>query len=150
MAGRVKADRRAKDKSGDVFGNQIFAVNEVGMRQLLAIALLILGALAVPDGARAHSGLARSSPPAGGTVKAPKEVVLTFTEKLEPKFSSIEVRDTKGAAVHDSKASGVPAQPTQMRVSLKPLVPGTYKVIWRILSVDTHRASGSFTFRVVP
>ena len=122
------------------------------MHRFVAIALLALMiAVLAPDGAQAHSGLARSSPAAGSTVKeAPKEVVLSFTEKLEPKFSSIEVHDATGNAMQDGKASGVPAQPTQMRVSLKPLPPGTYKVIWRILSVDTHRASGSFTFRVVP
>ncbi|HJS62184.1 MAG TPA: copper resistance protein CopC, partial [Pseudolabrys sp.] len=28
--------------------------------------------------------------------------------------------------------------------------PGTYKVFWRVLSVDTHRAQGDFTFRVGP
>jgi methionine-rich copper-binding protein CopC len=121
------------------------------MHRYVTIAFLTLTIAALaPTGAQAHSGLARSSPAAGSTVKAPNEVVLTFTEKLEPKFSNIEVRDAKGAAMHDGHASGILAQPTQMRVSLKPLPPGTYKVIWRVLSVDTHRASGSFTFRVAP
>jgi methionine-rich copper-binding protein CopC len=35
-----------------------------------------------------------------------------------------------------------------MHVSLKPLRPGTYKVSWRVLSVDTHTTEGTFTFRV--
>jgi len=39
---------------------------------------------------------------------------------------------------------------TELRVALKPLPPGTYKVIWRVLSVDTHRTNGSFIFRVGP
>ncbi len=38
----------------------------------------------------------------------------------------------------------------QLRVPLKALSPGTYKVIWRVLSVDTHRTQGDFTFRVGP
>jgi methionine-rich copper-binding protein CopC len=38
--------------------------------------------------------------------------------------------------------------PTQLHVALKPLSPGTYKVIWRVLSVDTHHTQGDFTFRV--
>jgi hypothetical protein len=38
--------------------------------------------------------------------------------------------------------------PTELRVALKPLPPGTYKVIWRVLSVDTHRTQGEFTFSV--
>ena len=39
---------------------------------------------------------------------------------------------------------------TQLRVPLKALPPGNYKVIWRVLSVDTHRTEGNFTFRVGP
>jgi copper resistance protein C len=35
-----------------------------------------------------------------------------------------------------------------MRVGLKPLSPGTYRVRWHVLSVDTHRTEGSFTFHV--
>ena len=76
-------------------------------------------------------------------------MVLWFTEKLEPAFSSIEVRNEQGASVTTSKATVV-GDRTQMRVSLKSLPPGTYKVFWRVLSVDTHRTEGNFTFRVGP
>ncbi len=117
------------------------------MFRVATIALLAL-ALALPGSVRAHSGLARSSPPAGSTVSpAPKEVVLSFSEKLESNFSTIEVRNAKGAAVHEGSTS---VEHTQMRVVLKALPPGTYKVIWRVLSVDTHRSQGTFTFRVGP
>jgi copper resistance protein C len=110
----------------------------------------ILALLAAPAAASAHAMLAHASPAVGGAVAAaPKEVVLSFTEKLEPKFSSIEVRDAKSAAMQDGKAT-LGNAPTDLRVALKPLPPGTYKVIWRVLSVDTHRTNGSFTFRVGP
>ena len=33
-------------------------------------------------------------------------------------------------------------------VSVKPLPPGTYRVHWKVLSVDTHTTEGNFTFRV--
>ena len=36
----------------------------------------------------------------------------------------------------------------QMSVSLSPGGAGTYHVIWRVLSVDTHTTDGSFTFQV--
>ena len=39
---------------------------------------------------------------------------------------------------------------TQMRVGLKALPAGTYNVKWRVLSVDTHRTEGDFSFRVGP
>jgi methionine-rich copper-binding protein CopC len=35
-----------------------------------------------------------------------------------------------------------------MRIGLKPLPPGTYKVHWRVLSVDTHTTEGAFSFHV--
>jgi methionine-rich copper-binding protein CopC len=37
-----------------------------------------------------------------------------------------------------------------LRVSLPPLSPGTYRVVWRVLSVDTHVSEGDFTFDVAP
>jgi copper resistance protein C len=36
----------------------------------------------------------------------------------------------------------------RMQVSLKPLPPGTYKVIWHVLSVDTHTTQGDFSLTV--
>lgn len=122
------------------------------MHRLPITVLLGLALIAAPTfvhEAAAHSGLVRSSPAVGSTVKTtPKEVLLRFTEKLEPAFSSVDVHDAKGASVAVGKATVDPAQPTQMRVALKALPPGTYKVIWRVLAVDTHRSKGSFTFRV--
>jgi len=35
-----------------------------------------------------------------------------------------------------------------MHIGLKALPPGTYKVNWRALSVDTHKTDGTFTFKV--
>ena len=40
------------------------------------------------------------------------------------------------------------ASPALLQVPLKPLGPGTYRVKWRVLSVDTHVTEGDFTFRV--
>ena len=111
---------------------------------IATLALLLLGA----GPAFAHAHLERATPAVGSTVTAaPKEVVLLFTEKLEPAFSTIEVRDAKGGAVQAGKAS-VGGDRTQLRVHLKTLGPGTYKVIWRVLSVDTHRTQGDFSFTV--
>ena len=96
----------------------------------------------------AHAHLDHAAPKVGSTVaQAPKEVVLWFTNQLEPAFSSIDVRDEKGAAVTSGKAV-LGGDRTQLRVPLKALPAGTYKVIWRVLSVDTHRTQGDFTFRV--
>jgi copper resistance protein C len=94
-----------------------------------------------------HAMLDHASPRVGNTVAAaPKEVMLWFTQKLEPAFSSVEVRNEQGVVMNAGKATVVGG--TQLRVPVKTLPPGTYKVLWRVLSVDTHRTQGDFTFRV--
>jgi methionine-rich copper-binding protein CopC len=76
---------------------------------------------------------------------APREISLSFTEGLESTFSSVEVRDAQDARVDEGEAQ---VGGRTMRVGLKALPPGTYKVYWRALSVDTHKTEGTFTFRV--
>jgi copper resistance protein C len=61
-------------------------------------------------------------------------------------FGGAEVRNEQGVVMNAGKATVVGG--TQLRVPVKTLPPGTYKVIWRVLSVDTHRTQGDFTFRV--
>jgi copper resistance protein C len=113
--------------------------------------ILTFGLMLITTGiAWAHAYLDHASPRVGNTVsQAPKEVMLWFTEKIEPAFSTIEVRNEQGALVNSGKATVV-GDRTQMRVPVKALPSGTYKVIWRVLSVDTHRTQGDFTFRVGP
>lgn len=118
------------------------------MRFLFFIVALMAGA---PSAALAHAMLDHAMPPVGSSQgTAPREVALSFTGALEPAFSSIEVRSESGAVVSSGKAQVDAKQRTQLRVPLKPLAPGTYKVIWRVLSVDTHRTQGEFTFKVGP
>jgi methionine-rich copper-binding protein CopC len=110
-----------------------------------AALLLLLGNAA----ASAHAELRRAAPAAGGTVPtAPPEVLVNFSEPLEAAFSSIVVRDSVGKRVDKADAHLDPSDPTTMRVSLPPLAQGTYIVVWRALTADTHRTEGAFIFRV--
>jgi hypothetical protein len=120
------------------------------MRSVLTLSIAGL-LLAAPAAAFAHAHLDHASPAVGNTVaSAPKEVVLWFTESLEPAFSTADVRDAQGKPVQAGKARVDKANPAQMRVPLTALKPGTYRVFWRVLSVDTHRTQGDFSFRVGP
>jgi len=122
----------------------------MAMYRLIAIVLGVGLALA-PIAALAHAHLDHSTPAVGSTVaQSPKEVSQWFTEALEAKFSTIEVRDAQGKPMQAGPATLARDNTAQLRVPLKPLPPGTYKVIWRVLSVDTHRTEGDFTFRVGP
>jgi methionine-rich copper-binding protein CopC len=96
--------------------------------------------------AQAHAFLDHASPLVGSTVRsAPREVTLSFTQNLEPAFSSVEVTDAGGGRVDQGKAE---ISGNTMRIGLKTLAPGSYKVRWHALSVDTHKTEGSFSFHV--
>ena len=111
----------------------------------VALAALLLGARV----AWSHAFLERAEPRVGSTVKsAPSQVRAWFTEPLEPAFSRLEVVNQSGDRVDRGPARVDAASPSMLQVPLKPLGPGTYRVKWRVLSVDTHVTEGDFTFRV--
>jgi len=114
----------------------------------LTIGLSLAGAsLLLPRAGDAHAFLDHADPRVGSTVpSSPAAVTLTFTEGVEPAFSKIEVTDFDGKAV----AVGALENPgeTSLRVSIPTLEAGTYRVKWRVVSVDTHETEGSFTFSI--
>ena len=69
------------------------------MKNLPKIAIVLI-AILLPAAAYAHAFLDHASPRVGSTVAtAPRELLLWFTEKLEPAFSTVEVRNAQGAVV---------------------------------------------------
>ena len=111
---------------------------------LAASAVLVLSATMA---AFAHAHLVRATPAVGSTVQAaPGEVALRFSEKLEPKFSSVV--DSTGKQVDKGDATVDKADRMVIRVPLQPLEPGVYKVEWKAVSADTHKVNGDFTFKI--
>ena len=97
----------------------------------------------------AHAFLKDAEPAVGGTIQtSPSEVRIRFTENIEPTFSSIQVFDTSGKEVDKRDVHLDRSDRAQLHVSLPQLGAGMYKVVWRVVSVDTHVTNGSFTFRV--
>jgi len=118
------------------------------MGRLVALAtLLLLLAVSVS----AHGILERTEPRANGTVATPpSHVRLWFTGALEPAYSRVRVEDERGARV-DLGDSAVDGQNRALlRVSVPALAAGRYKVVWRVLSVDSHVTEGTFSFSVKP
>jgi methionine-rich copper-binding protein CopC len=115
------------------------------MRTLITITALLITALAAPF-AHAHAFLDHASPLVGSTVaSAPHELVLTFTQSLEPAFSTVTVTGPGGA---DAGAGKAQVSGNTMRIGLKAGGAGSYRVHWHALSVDTHTTEGTFTFHV--
>jgi copper resistance protein C len=96
-----------------------------------------------------HSGLERAEPPVESKLtRPPSGVKLYFSERLEPAYSTVLVKDGSGVQVDRQDARVDPANPLLLRVTLQPLEHGIYTVIWRVLSADSHVTEGRFTFRV--
>ena len=114
------------------------------MRRLLALAAVF--ALGNAGVAQAHAMLDHANPRVGSSVRtAPRELTLWFTQNLEPSFSTVNVADASGQRVD---AGGARINGSIMRIGLRSLRPGSYRVNWHALSVDTHRTEGSFSFTV--
>ena len=135
-------------------------------------------ALAFASHGLAHAYLETSVPEGGTTIDTmPTEIVLTLSEAVELRFSTFKVvrledapadrralLEAAGAlleevlplrddeelradtgVLHEDSTSAV------IRIGMKEdLPPGTYVVMWRVLSVDTHTSEDLTVFHVGP
>ena len=116
-----------------------------------ALLTTVIGVAAVSC-VQAHAFLDHADPAVGSSVKqAPKEVKLAFTEEVEPAFSSVKVFDAAGKEVDGKNVHADPNDGHLLLVSLPvALAAGVYKVVWRVVSKDTHVTQGNFTFTKEP
>lgn len=99
--------------------------------------------------AAAHASLKSSTPAAGATVtEAPKEITLTFNEKVEEAFSTLTLADVEGKPVAANKAKVDAANPAILRMQVPALSAGAYTVSWAVAGHDGHRRKGDFKFTV--
>jgi copper resistance protein C len=118
----------------------------------IRVALIALVALLSGAGeGGAHAFLDHADPRVGSTIKTPPaQVRLWFTQQLEPAFSTMRVLDGAGKQIDKKDVKVDSGKPDLLTVSVPSLGPGTYKVVWRVLSVDTHVTEGDFTFTTAP
>ena len=116
-------------------------------RVILSFLLIIVAGSARLE---AHAFLQHADPAVGSTLQtSPGEVRIWFTENIEAAFSSVQVFNDSGKEVDKHDVHVDSSDRALLRVSLPPLESGIYKVVWRVVSVDTHVTNGNFTFRVV-
>jgi methionine-rich copper-binding protein CopC len=121
------------------------------MSKILTSAMIIVALTLAAPPASSHAFLARSAPPAGSTMSAsPDTVTITYTESVEPNFSTIEVRAATGTRVDKADLHVTGGAGRQLSVGLPPLPPGQYTVVWHVTSVDTHKTEGNFDFTISP
>ena len=116
------------------------------MKGLILLLIFVAGLARL----EAHAFLKDANPGVGSTIQtSPSEVRIRFTENIEPAVSSIQVFDASGKEVDKRDLHLDRSDHALLHVSLPRLGAGTYKVVWRVVSVDTHVTNGNFTFRVV-
>ncbi len=114
-------------------------------------ALCFLLAIAAPfELAFAHATPIQYVPSASSVLsQAPTEIRIHFSERIEPRVSSIIVLAPDGSRV-DLKNSAVNAEdPRVCHVSVKDAGAGTYTVSWQVISADDgHFTKGAYVFSV--
>lgn len=116
------------------------------MKRIIFFLILVVGSARL----EAHAFLKEADPGVGSTVQtSPSEVRIRFTENIEPSVSSIQIFDASGKEVDKRNLHLDSSDHALLHVSLPQLGAGIYKVVWRVVSVDTHVSNGTFTFRIV-
>ena len=121
-------------------------------KRLVPFVLAVLSVIAAAVRVEAHAFLVRSEPRVGSKVNTtPTEVRVLFSETVQAGLSSIQVFDVSGKQVDKKNTHSDRTNRAVLCVSLFPaLRPGSYKVIWRVTSMDTHVTDGNFHFQIVP
>jgi methionine-rich copper-binding protein CopC len=117
------------------------------------IALSVVSVISVfsvtANWALSHALFNRSEPRVGQTVsRCPKQVRLWFDSQLEPSSSTVRVESQTGKRVDNLDGHVDSSDATILEVSLPCLSPGTYRVIWKVVSLDGHSTNGSFVFTI--
>ena len=99
--------------------------------------------------AQAHAKLVSSTPAEGATVAAPKQIVLKFGEKLQPKFSTAHLMMPAMNNMDMPVKATVAKDGVTMVVTPKAaLAAGAYTVHWQAVTADTHKMEGKVNFTV--
>lgn len=120
-------------------------------KRLVPFVIAALSVMAAAVRVEAHAFLVRAEPRVGTKVtKVPTEVRVWFSESVQARVSSIQVFDVSGKQADKKDTYSDRANRAVLCVSLpQTLTPGSYKVIWRVTSADTHVTSGDFHFQIV-
>lgn len=112
------------------------------MNARILVAALILAV--TPVAVRAHAMLEQASPAAGSTMQgSPAEIRLKFTKEITD-ATTVTVTGPAGRV-----EAGKPLfEPYVVRIGLKPMIAGAYRVEWHAMSADGHATQGSYTFTV--
>lgn len=115
----------------------------------IAPILVAAAAVAAPP-AWAHAHLVKSNPAVNAVAANPRQLSLTFSERLMPAFSKLELVMAMGGhsmAVPIKTAVGADGR-TLIGTPQGGLMKGAYVIRWTAATSDGHKMTGSVPFRV--
>jgi methionine-rich copper-binding protein CopC len=118
------------------------------MRKLLSLAALVGMALAPATPVLAHAHVVKSTPAANAAIAAPKQVSVTFDEKLVPAFSKLAIEMTGMKMAVPVKTTVSADGKTLTGIPQGGFMKGSYVVNWTAASADGHKMKGSIPFKI--
>lgn len=116
---------------------------------IAAVVVAVMALLAPAGTASAHAELVSSSPTNQAVLPtAPTEILLGFSEDVDPIDQSIRLVDDRGDEVEIGAVSQSAGGDTMAAPVPETLDEGTYVVGWQAVSADSHKVRGAFTFSV--
>ncbi len=118
-------------------------------RWIVAVALAAVSVAGWAAPAMAHANLTTTNPSASEVLSSsPTEVVLRFSEPVDPASDPIRILTSTGAEVAVTPVQRREAGLIMAVAPMQPLVDGSYVVAWAAVSEDSHPISGAFAFAV--
>ncbi|MEP1122783.1 MAG: copper resistance protein CopC [Ilumatobacter sp.] len=117
--------------------------------RLVTAVVIVVAGLSWSGPVSAHADLVETIPGNQAVLdEAPSEIVLTFSEAIDPVEPALRVVDADGNDV-DLGTADQSRGDTTLGVEIdETLSNGTYVVAWQALSADSHNIRGAFTFSV--
>lgn len=117
-----------------------------------ALLLAVLFSLLVPVAAYAHGALRRAVPASDARLSAvPRELRLTFTERVELSVARVTLAGPGGVAVELAPLAAVADSTNVIVTAIRgALAAGAYTVTWQIAGRDGHPVRGRYSFTVLP
>ena len=116
---------------------------------LIALIAICLSIVMPAGSASAHAGLEESEPkPSSWLASSPSEIVLYFDEPVGVVFARIQILDQDGKEVFETRPTRDEDDHSTVRANIDKLGDGTWVVVWRVASSDSHPVQGPFAFSI--
>ena len=116
--------------------------------RLLTVISMVASLIFTTPYAMAHARPKVMVPAPDSTVASPATISVTFSEPVEPKFSSLTLTDKQGKKYNTVSSAPLPNDPRTLTLGLPTLQPGGYLVHWVSVAADGHRMEGEYKFTV--